>query len=103
MDALDGVEVTDLDNSSRRQLEVPRTVRGALVVNVDPDSNAAQAGLRQGDVLVEINRQPVRTADDAVKLSESAKGDRILVRVWSRMPNGVGGTRYLVVDNAKHK
>ncbi|HYG34294.1 MAG TPA: DegQ family serine endoprotease [Clostridia bacterium] len=103
MDALDGIEVTDLDAAVRRQLEVPRNVRGALVVNVDPSSSAAEAGLRQGDVIVEINRQPVRSADDAVNLSQKVKEDRVLLRVWSRSGSGAGGTRYVVVDNSKNK
>ncbi|HWI58809.1 MAG TPA: PDZ domain-containing protein, partial [Bacillota bacterium] len=105
MDALDGVEVTDLDASVRRQLDVPRSVQGALVVNVDPESTAAEAGLRQGDVITEMNRQRVRSAEDAVTLSEKVKGDRVLLRVWSRAAGGagMGGTRYIVVENAKRK
>jgi serine protease Do len=100
-DALDGVEVTDLDAATRRQLEVPRAVQGALVVNVDPDSSAARAGLSQGDVITEINRQRVRSADDAVALTQKAKEERLLLRVWSRSGAGTVGTRYLVVDNSK--
>jgi serine protease Do len=102
-DALDGIEVTDLDAAARRQLDVPRSVQGALVVNVDPDSNAAQAGLTQGDVITELNRQRVRNADDAVALSRKANGERLLLRVWSRSGSGPGGTHYLVVENSKEK
>jgi serine protease Do len=101
-DALDGVEVTDLDAQARREADVPSNVRGALVTNVDQDSNAADAGLRAGDVVIEINRQPVRNADEAVALSEKAKGDRILLRVWRRGEGG-GGMLYLTVDNTKRK
>ncbi len=103
MDALDGVEVTDIDQAARRELNIPRTVRGALVVNVDQSSTAAEAGLRQGDVIVEINRQPVRNADEAVALSEKVKGGRVLLRVWSRGAGGQGGTRYIVAENEKAK
>jgi len=103
-DALDGVQVADIDSNFRRQFDLPRSVHGAAVVKVDPDSNAAEAGLRPGDVLMEINRQEIRTADDAVSYSEKAKGDQILLRVWSAGgPGGQGGTRYIVVDNTKHK
>lgn len=102
-DALDGVEVTDLDAGVRRQLGIPRTVQGALVVNVDPDSDSAQAGVGQGDVITEINHQHVRNASDAVALSQKVKADRVLVRVWSRAGEGPGGTRYLVVENSKRK
>jgi serine protease Do len=65
---------------------------------VDEDSNAAEAGLQPGDVVVEINRQPVRNADDAVAMSEKAKGDRIRLRVWRG-----GAMLYLSVDNTKRK
>jgi serine protease Do len=102
-DALDGVEVTDLDSAARKQLSVPRSVLGALVVNVDPDSSAAQAGLGQGDVITEIDRKPVRSADDAVALTQKVQGNRLLLRVWSRSGPGPGGTRFLVVENSKNK
>jgi serine protease Do len=103
LDALDGVEVTDLDAAARRQLEMPRNLHGALVVNVEEDSKAAEAGLRPGDVILEIDRQPVRDADAAVALSQKSKDDRMLLRVWSRNGNGPGGTRYLVVENVDGK
>jgi len=103
-DALDGVEVTDLDARVRRQIEVPRNVEGALVSNVNEDSNAAAAGLRPGDVILEIDHHPVHSSDEAVQLAEKSKGDQILVQVWSRPTGrGLGGTRYLVVDNTKRK
>jgi serine protease Do len=71
---------------------------------VAEDSNAAEAGLRPGDVILEINRKPVQSADDAVELSNSATGKTILLRVWSRaMGGGIGGSRYLTVDNTKRK
>jgi serine protease Do len=101
-DALDGVEVTDLDAQARREGDVPGNVRGALVTKVDQDSNSAEAGLRQGDVIVEIERQPVRNADEAVALSEKAKGDHLLLRVW-RGGEGRGGMLFLTVDNTKRK
>jgi serine protease Do len=97
-DSLDGVEVSDLDANSRRQFDVPGGVRGALVTNVDPDSNAAEAGLRQGDVILEIDQEPVRGADSAVKLSEKAKEKWVLLRVWRG-----GASFFISVDNTKEK
>jgi serine protease Do len=99
-DGLDGVGVEDLDAQTRRQLGVPSYVHGALVSSVDQDSNAYAAGLRQGVVLQEIDRKPIENADEAVKLSEQARGDRLTVRVWSRQ-NGMSGSRFLSVDNKK--
>jgi len=104
LDALDGVEVVDLDSRARRQFNVPGSMQGALVVNIDPDSNAAEAGLRTGDLILEINRAPVKSAEDAVALSDKAKTERILLRVWRSGGAGArGGTFYLPVDNTKKK
>jgi serine protease Do len=104
MDALDGVEVADLDSKTRRQANIPNNVQGALVTNVEQDCNAAEAGLRPGDVIMEINRQSVKNSDDAVALSEKATTDHILLRVWSAgTGGGPGGTHYLSVDNTKRK
>jgi serine protease Do len=97
-DALDGVTVQDLDQQIRQDLRVPDAVQGALVTDVGPDSNSAAAGLLQGDIIVEINRQPVHNAKEAVKLCTEAKGARILLKVWRRSGN-FAGTAYLSVDN----
>jgi len=105
-DSLDGVEVGDIDSSARQQYGIPNNVRGAVVTSVDENSNSAEAGVREGDVIQEINREPVRTADDAVKLSDKAHGKRVLLKVW-RAGNGNGGggsgSFYITVDNAKKK
>jgi serine protease Do len=100
-DALDGVSVTDLDREVRLGLKTPAGLQGAVVSEVNPGSNAADAGLRRGDVILEINRQSVRDADTAVKLCTEAKGKRILVRVWRR-EGEVDGTRWVTVDNTRH-
>jgi serine protease Do len=99
-DALEGVEVADLDDRARQQYEIPQRIRGALVTKVEADSTAAEARLRAGDVIVEINRRPVRSADDAVELTRNVKGDRVWLRVYS--PAG-GGSRYLPVETTKKK
>jgi serine protease Do len=102
-DSLHGVGVENLDSKTRREADVPAEVRGALVTDVDQDSNAAEAGLRPGDVIVEIDRTAVRSAEDAVALSDKAKGERILLRIWRGDGSGRGGMLYLSVDNTKRK
>jgi len=97
-DALDGVIVENVDARYRRQFNIPNQVQGALVVDVDAASPAAAAGLRPGDIILEINRQRVNSADEAVERSQEIKGDRVLLRVWSG-----GGSRYLVVDASKRR
>jgi serine protease Do len=99
-DALNGVTVQDLNQGVRQQLDIPDDIQGALMITVDQDSNSAGAGLQRGDVIVEINRQPVRNAADAVRLGRQAKGDQILLRVWRR-DGDFAGTHYLTVNNTR--
>jgi serine protease Do len=95
-DTLNGVTVSDIDATAKRQLDLPNNVKGAVITNVDQDSAAYEAGLRPGDVIEEINRKPVQSADDAVKLTENVKSKKTLLKVWSK-----GGSRYLVVNEEK--
>ncbi|HEY1661912.1 MAG TPA: DegQ family serine endoprotease [Verrucomicrobiae bacterium] len=101
-DALDGVTVDDLTTDVREQLRVPQRIHGAIVVSVDQESNAAEAGLRENDIILQINQQPVASADDAVKLCSSAKGDHILLQIWRRMGDQAM-TTFISVDNAKRQ
>jgi serine protease Do len=94
---LNGVTVGDLDHQARQQFELPRTINGVVVTDVDPNSAAAEAGLKAGDVIQEINRKPVKTAEEAVKMTEKSTDDkRTLLRVWSN-----GGSHFVVVDEGK--
>jgi serine protease Do len=99
-DALHGVAVADLDSQARTQLHTPKDIQGAAVTDVDQDSAAYEAGLRPGDVILEINRQPVHNADEAVKLTENLQDKTILLKVWSRHGD-LSGSRYIVVDESK--
>src|SRR5687768_15538336 len=96
-ETLKGVSVGNIDARAREQLNMPGNLKGAIVTGIDESSAAFEAGVREGDVILEINRKPVASADDAVQLS--AKNDKkssVLLRVWSR-----GGTRYVVVKEDK--
>ena len=100
IDALAGVAVADLEPEVRRQLGMTPGAQGALVSNVEPASNSAVAGLQYGDVIMEINRQPVSNSSDAVRLGRQAKGDQILLKIWRRQGD-LAGTYYLSVDNTR--
>ncbi|MGO8837219.1 MAG: DegQ family serine endoprotease [Limisphaerales bacterium] len=98
-DAFNGVmTVQDLNRGVRQQLDIPDDLQGALVTDVDRDSNFAEAGLQRGDVIVEINKQPVANASEAVKLYRQAKDGQILLKIWRRYGDQAG-TRYISVDN----
>jgi serine protease Do len=92
---LNGVGVEDLNRQARQQFNIPESVKGAVVTEVRPDSASAEAGLKPGDVIQEINRHPVTSATDAVQLTETAKDKHTLLRVWSD-----GGSHYVVVDES---
>jgi serine protease Do len=94
--ALNGVAVADLDPRARREFDIPSRLRGALITEVAPDSAAAKAGLQPGEVITEINREPVASAEDAIKLTEETSSKKTLVRVWN--PRGI---RYVVVDETE--
>jgi serine protease Do len=93
---LNGVTVSDLDQQARQQFELPGNVKGVVVTEVAPDSAAAGAGLQPGDVIQEINRKPVKSAEEAVKLTENQSDKTTLLRVWSK-----GGSHWVVVDETK--
>src|SRR5436190_1919528 len=62
-----GVRLEDLDTTIRGRLDIPERITGAVVAEVQPGSPAAQAGLRPGDVIHEVNGRPAVSADDVAK------------------------------------
>ena len=55
---------------------------GVVLVEVDPDGPAEDAGLRRGDILIEANRQSIRTVDDLQRiLSAVPQGGDVLLRI----------------------
>ena len=45
-------------------IAVERSAKGLVITEVNPDGRAADAGLQQGDVIVEVNRQAVQSVDE---------------------------------------
>jgi serine protease Do len=66
---LASIHVGDLTPDMARQLDLPNNARGVVVTNVDPDSGAAE--LQKGDVIEEINQQPVTSVLDYKKIVAS--------------------------------
>ena len=94
-EALAGVDVTDLNQNIRSELNIPENVRGAVISQVAPDSAAYEAGLRPGEVITELNHQPVKDAQDAVTDTEKQPSGQTLVKVWTKE-----GSHYLTVGES---
>ena len=91
-----GIEVAELNSQFRQQFDIPSDVRGAVVMSVDIESPAYEAGLRAGTVILEINRQKVSTPREVTDAIRKAKGGRLLMRVWTP-----GGGRFIVIEPEK--
>jgi serine protease Do len=90
---LDGITVGDLDDSARTELKVPKEIQGVLVTDVAADSVGYDVGLRKGDIILEMNRKPLTSSDQAVAEGDKIeKTERVLLHVWSK-----GRTEYLVL------
>jgi serine protease Do len=83
--ALSGLVVQPLDRALRDRLRVPDDVDGVVVTGIDRRAGPAAALLREGDVVLEVNRQPVATVD-AFRDAARAAGNRALLLVYR---NGV--------------
>src|SRR6266852_3803662 len=79
-----GVRVQDLTPEMAQRARVEPGTKGVVVTDVAPDSPASQAGLDPGEVILEINRQPVTSVADYKKVvSRLKKGETVLLRVRS--------------------
>jgi len=77
-----GVTVQDLNQSLADSFGLKR-VEGALVSNVAPGSAAAEAGLKSGDVITEVNGEPVlRSGGLSSLIGMAAPGERVKLKVW---------------------
>lgn len=62
---IEGLQLQPLDRELRQQLRVPDALQHGLVVTgVQPGSEAAMRGLREGDIFIEVNRRVVRTVEE---------------------------------------
>jgi len=59
-----GISVAPLTPEDAAQAKLPRNTRGVVVQDVNPDGRAADAGIQAGDIILEVNRQPVQSVDE---------------------------------------
>ncbi len=90
-----GVGIGDLTPEMRGQLQAPSDVQGAVIERVQPGSPADNAGLQQGDIILEVNRHKVRSAAEVKDaLAGVPQGQDALLLVWAN-----GGNTYRVLHS----
>ncbi len=87
-----GLTLQPLTPEIMRQLELPENTKGLVVTQTDPSGAAAQNGIRRGDVILEVNRQPVSTLEE-MKSALERSGDNPVLLLISRG----GQTTYLTI------
>jgi len=78
--ALEGVTVENLDSQTARQLGLPPAISGVVVTDISPSSPFINAGLREGDVIQEVNHQPVKNVSQLEEAAHKA-GKNVLLLV----------------------
>jgi len=72
-----GIEVQPLDSNITRRFRISEK-EGVIVTNVEPNSQADDAGIIAGDVILEINREPVKNMSDYNRITSKYKGDALI-------------------------
>jgi serine protease Do len=67
-----GLQVSNITPDIAKQLQLKNT-DGVIVMDVDPDSKAGQAGFARGDIIKEINHKPVKNIDEFTKIIDGVK------------------------------
>ncbi len=79
-----GMVVKPLTRSLKQQFNIHDSRQGLLVVGVDQESDAAEKGLAQGDVIMEANQQKVDSAEQlkaVLETAKKAKREFVLLRI----------------------
>jgi serine protease Do len=76
-----GVHLQDLSPDISRYFGLPENSKGALITEVAPGSRAARAGLNAEDVILEVNRKAVGSAQEAAAAFQANAGQTLLLKV----------------------
>ena len=72
------MSVLELTPEVRQHLGLPSKLKGVVIARIDPNCPTDGAGLQDGDVIEEINRQPVRNLADFNRLADRLNGQTLL-------------------------
>ncbi len=91
-----GIGVQPITPDVAQQLSLPAGKQGVVVAEIDPTGPAADAGLQRGDVIEQVNRQPVRSSAD-VTAALARSGPRPVLLLITRVFRGQATTIFLTV------
>ena len=80
-ESLEGVGVENLDANTAKELGLPASAKGVVITDIDPSSPTADSGLRKGDVIQEVNHQPVHNVAEFEQAMHKAGKDEALLLV----------------------
>jgi serine protease Do len=84
-----GITIENLTDARREKMGIKQH-GGVLISAVEPSSFAEDINMLQGDVLIEINRQPINSVDDVKRIQNSLKaGEAVAFRILRQ--GGRGG------------
>jgi serine protease Do len=76
-----GLQLRDVNPQIAQRFHL-KGEKGAVVAGVEPGSRAAEAGLQQGDLILEVNRQPVGSVKEVMEnINRSRDKDHLLLLV----------------------
>jgi Do/DeqQ family serine protease len=102
-----GITIQNLNPELARALNVPDDVGGAVVSGVKPDSSAARAGLRAGDLITAVNERAIASATDlntqlalmrvgeeiTLEIIRDGRGKRLSARIADPFEDFIDGRR----------
>ncbi|MGQ0673036.1 MAG: Do family serine endopeptidase [Hyphomicrobium sp.] len=91
-----GLTLVPLTDELRAKAGLDAKIKGLVVMEIDPDSPAAQKSIKPGDIIVEAQQEPVASAEDVMKSIDKVKqagGKSVLLLV----EDGKGDTRFVAV------
>jgi len=77
--ALEGVEVSNLTPEAAQELGLPASAKGVVVAGIDPASKIAESGLQKGDLIQEVNHQPVKNVSEFQSAVKKGGSDPLLL------------------------
>jgi serine protease Do len=86
---LAGLKVQALDAALRSQLNVPPKIEGVAIQHVEAGSAAEAAGLQRGDVIQEVNHEPIKSLEDYKKAAARIKSNEMVVLFLNRQGNNL--------------